>query len=321
MAINVNTVYTTVLSILNKEQRGYLTPDEFNKIGTQVQLEIFEKFFEDYNQYIRMPKTDVEFASRMDRIEQEFQVFEVTNSASSVSDNVYTLPLEGGVLTAAISVAGTGYSTSSVPQATTGGTGSGCTVNTTVTGGGPGPVASFTIATTGSGYTVGDVLTISGGGANAQITINSLTPGVHRFGSAFYTKGTNSPEIGILSKRDYQQQILSPILQPTTNFPVAIYKEDKLTVFPAVTSPTISDISFNYIKKPANVVWGFTVGGLGQYIYDSSASASTDFEISSMQQTEVILEILKYAGIVIRDPQVIQAAQQELMQEEANQKR
>ena len=31
MAINVNTVYTTVLTILNKEQRGYLTPDEFNK--------------------------------------------------------------------------------------------------------------------------------------------------------------------------------------------------------------------------------------------------------------------------------------------------
>ena len=41
-----------------------------------MQLEIFEKFFEDYNQYIRMPKTDVEFASRMDHIHEEFQVFE-----------------------------------------------------------------------------------------------------------------------------------------------------------------------------------------------------------------------------------------------------
>jgi len=47
MAINVNTVYTTVLSILNKEQRGYLTPYEFNQLATQVQLEIFENFFED----------------------------------------------------------------------------------------------------------------------------------------------------------------------------------------------------------------------------------------------------------------------------------
>ena len=47
MAVSVDTVYKTVLSILNKEQRGYMTPDEFNKIGTQVQLEIFESYFDD----------------------------------------------------------------------------------------------------------------------------------------------------------------------------------------------------------------------------------------------------------------------------------
>ena len=61
MAINVNTVYNTVLTILNKEQRGYLTPYEFNKVANQVQLEIFENYFEDYNQFLRMPKTDEEF--------------------------------------------------------------------------------------------------------------------------------------------------------------------------------------------------------------------------------------------------------------------
>jgi len=94
MAINVNTVYTTVLSILNKEQRGYLTPFEFNKLATQVQLETFEKFFEDYNQYIRMPKTNVEFASRMDHIREEFQVFEKNTNASAVSNNVYTQPTD-----------------------------------------------------------------------------------------------------------------------------------------------------------------------------------------------------------------------------------
>ena len=97
MAINVNTVYTTVLNILNKEQRGYLTPDEFNKIATQVQLEIFEKFFEDYNQYIRMPKTGVEFASRMDHIMKEFQVFEKTEFADNTTpptSNVYDQPTD-----------------------------------------------------------------------------------------------------------------------------------------------------------------------------------------------------------------------------------
>ena len=40
MAINVNKVYKTVLSILNKEQRGFITPDEFNKYATEAQLQV-----------------------------------------------------------------------------------------------------------------------------------------------------------------------------------------------------------------------------------------------------------------------------------------
>ena len=45
MAVSINTVYQTVLLILNKEQRGYITPQEFNDVATQVQLEIFNKYF------------------------------------------------------------------------------------------------------------------------------------------------------------------------------------------------------------------------------------------------------------------------------------
>ena len=48
MAVNVNTVYQTVLYILNKEQRGYVPPAEFNSLAAQVQLEIFESYFPDF---------------------------------------------------------------------------------------------------------------------------------------------------------------------------------------------------------------------------------------------------------------------------------
>ena len=43
MAVNVNSVYTKVLYVLNKENRGYMTPAEFNSLAQQAQLEIFEK--------------------------------------------------------------------------------------------------------------------------------------------------------------------------------------------------------------------------------------------------------------------------------------
>ena len=44
MAINVDQVYKTVLLIINKEQRGYLPPVEFNLFANQAQNEIFEGY-------------------------------------------------------------------------------------------------------------------------------------------------------------------------------------------------------------------------------------------------------------------------------------
>ena len=72
MAIDVNKVYQTVLTILNKEQRGYMTPFEFNKIGAQVQREIFERYFEDLNQQARVPQTEVDYADRLAEIQKKF---------------------------------------------------------------------------------------------------------------------------------------------------------------------------------------------------------------------------------------------------------
>ncbi len=56
MAVSVNTVYQTVLYILNKEQRGYITPAEFNSLAEQVQDEIFNSYFPDGNQQNRKIK-------------------------------------------------------------------------------------------------------------------------------------------------------------------------------------------------------------------------------------------------------------------------
>ena len=52
MAIDVNKVYTTVLSIINKKGSGYLTPDNFNKIAKVVQLELLDRAFYEYNRAV-----------------------------------------------------------------------------------------------------------------------------------------------------------------------------------------------------------------------------------------------------------------------------
>tara|TARA_R110002167_G_scaffold5418_2_gene25336 strand:- start:7528 stop:8271 length:744 start_codon:yes stop_codon:yes gene_type:complete len=97
MAINVNTVYRTVLLLLNKEQRGYMTPTEFNSIANQVQLEIFEQYFSDLNQQLRVPQTDVDYANRVKSIDEKLAIFKtfgagVYVAAAGTVPTHFTLP-------------------------------------------------------------------------------------------------------------------------------------------------------------------------------------------------------------------------------------
>ena len=77
MAVNVDIVYKTVLLILNQQQRGYMTPDEFNKVGTQVQLTMFEGYASDLNQQYRLPDNDTEYADRVKTYSKNYSFFNV----------------------------------------------------------------------------------------------------------------------------------------------------------------------------------------------------------------------------------------------------
>ena len=50
MAVSVDTVYQRVLALANKEQRGYITPQEYNLLANQAQMDIFESYFYSKNQ-------------------------------------------------------------------------------------------------------------------------------------------------------------------------------------------------------------------------------------------------------------------------------
>jgi len=85
MAISVDTVYRTVLLIINKEQRGYITPDEFNKTATQVQLEIFNEYFDNLNQQIRIPDNDTEYADRVKNLQEKIAIFQTEGACPPIA--------------------------------------------------------------------------------------------------------------------------------------------------------------------------------------------------------------------------------------------
>ena len=147
----------------------------------------------------------------------------------------------------------------------------------------------------------------------------------HRIGTVIF----KDKEIQRVDRNELLYLNLSPITKPSETFPIYTYEQSTIGtsgndtgqqhihVYPESIT-TASDVTVSYIRKPNNVVWGFTTGTLGQYIYNKSLS--TQFELSNIEQTEVILRILAYAGVVIRDPQVVQIASQAIQAEETNSK-
>jgi hypothetical protein len=252
MAINVDTVYKTVLLILNKEQRGYMTPDEFNKTATQVQLDIFEQYFEDLNQQLRVPQSDYDYSDRQMSIDEKISPFK-TEGNCAYNAGKFNLPIldtEGN-----------------------------------------------TVINTGAEP------------ANNEVSF-------YKLGTPIFTPNIGfDTELQRLPRNEFYNIEKSPLTASTQEFPTYLYESNKLTVRP---TSIISGVSTSFIRKPKNIKWNFTLGTVGQYIY--SSAGSQQFELNASEQVEVITRILFYSGVIIRDPQVIQVAAQEIQQNEINQK-
>ena len=78
--VSVDTVYQRVLALSNKEQRGYITPQEFNLLANQALMGIFEEYFHHQNQYLRNPGNSSASSDSLDYIQDKISRFHVTES-------------------------------------------------------------------------------------------------------------------------------------------------------------------------------------------------------------------------------------------------
>jgi hypothetical protein len=309
MAINVDQVYKTVLLIINKEQRGYLTPNEFNKLATQVQLDVLDNYFETLNQQIRVPQNESEYGNRYKTVQEKLDAFK------KIGDCTYNAP------------AGTNPAFFTLP--TSSGAASGTQLISTVTNQITYPLTSITqsqvedstvvVTYQGLAYTN---FTISGG--VFSLTAGSLPTGtannivITLYPQDFYKLGTvlykDDRVVQPIQRNELALLNMSPISKPVEYFPVYLFEQNKVIIHPQ----TISDsVKASYIKKPANPSWNFDSSS-GYYVWDPATSVN--FELDATEQVNVIIQILLYAGIVIKDPTIVQAAASEIAQEAQNER-
>jgi hypothetical protein len=93
MAVSVDTVYQRVLAFANKEQRGYITPQDFNLFACQVQQEILEQYFYDINQWNRQQGNTTEHSDMLLEINEKVAIFKATTSPLfNAGTQIATLP-------------------------------------------------------------------------------------------------------------------------------------------------------------------------------------------------------------------------------------
>ena len=288
-----------------------MTPVEFNKIGGQVQLEIFEKYAEDMNQQLRVPQVDLDYSDRQINIDEKISIFKEIDSATYTTSG-YQIPFQ--------------YSgNSSTTQSWT-------SIANQLTYPLIGDSISFAANNAISNVFVDEIqyspdqYTVSGGNlvlngtapqAGATVVINLYNKEFYRLGTVIYNPGGTTPiqELERVGSSELYHLLGSNLTKPSAKYPIYTYKNNYINVYPTSIQ---SGISVNYLRKPIQPIWGMDSSVTTQYTFQPSNSFN--FELHNSEQAELILKILLYAGVVIRDPEIIQVAASQVQQQEINQK-
>jgi hypothetical protein len=305
----INSVRNTVLSVLNKNNYGYISPSDFNQYALQAQMEFFDEYFSSYNKIInaenaRMSGTD--FAHVSKTIAEVLDTFLTTNflvpeqNGYSPFDNVYSIPSltttgdEAYMINAILCY--TNLRASAVNTSADG--------NKLVDSG-----ASFL----SSGIVPGDIVinvdsklstTVVSVLSNTELSLNADIFGeagvlyrVYAYNQNRQAEKVSNAKISILTS--------SLLTTPNRLFPAYTENSGKLVVYPN-TFGGYGAIQATYFRYPKVPKWTYITLAGGEPVFDQTQSDYQDFELPQEDEYKLIQKILQYCGMSIRESQVVQ---------------
>ena len=313
MAVNVDTVYQRVLAIANKEQRGYITPQEFNLFANQAQMSIFEQYFYDINQFDRLPGNNTSYSDMITLLEEKISIFKKRHQAVAITSQYGdgTLPADMYRLGTLLRYPLTGVANSTTAE---------IQVITE-------EELLYYNASPLAAPSVQRPVYLRTGSNSIKIYPHSATPSLSA--AVYFTQpqcvlvnGNTSVTInnvtGNFSFIEPGQTVIHGSINANTTV-VSIVDNGNgtgtLVLSAAPTSGgTVSltfasdDIKCNYIRRPINAAWGYTsVNSTALY----NSGLSIDFELHDSEETNLVIKILALAGIALKDPSMYQIATSE----------
>jgi hypothetical protein len=299
----INSVRNTVLSILNKNNYGYISPADFNLFAKQAQLDIFEDYFFQYNYQINKEnarQSGTEYADITKGYEEVINIFSETKfllhnlnnrfftpSQTTTNDDYYLLN-KVLVYTRLLASGTNDVVLFQTLQDTT---------------------ADFVAAGVQVGDIVGNTTTNKTAIAvNVTPTIITLEDGNGNPADIFLNPGEGyviyDDSVVTEAEKVTHSKITmlnnSLLTAPSTMFPAYTHQEPTLSLFPPSIN-TIGAVQCQYIRYPRDPKWTYVNLLGGEPSFDQSQPDYQDFELTISDEPTLVLKILQYAGMSIRE--------------------
>lgn len=139
-------------------------------------------------------------------------------------------------------------------------------------------------------------------------------PGQTATNDWFHLTSINYNYVADIEKIDENKIIAlnnSNLTAPTTDYPVYTQSGDTITVYPTTI---VQDVICSYVRYPVDPKWTYTTLSAGEPVFDQGANDYQDIELPKRYMPDMVIKILEYAGVSIREPEVTAAAKAEEIQ-------
>lgn len=117
----------------------------------------------------------------------------------------------------------------------------------------------------------------------------------------------NGKEVTHVNQEKLYYLLNSNLTAPTILYPTYVLQGDNLTIYP---NSITSNVETYYVRYPYDPKWTYTVVN-GSPLFNQSANDYQDFELTPSDFPKLVIKICEYAGVSIREQEVVQAAKQE----------
>ena len=309
----INSVRNTVLSVLNKNNYGYISPSDFNLYSQNAQIEIYEEYFSSYNKVINAENarmSGVDYADMEQPIAEVLEYFLRTDYLTKIAANKFSMPTPTT----------TGYYTYMLLDIK-------CRPVTLKTGTNTSVVSSQLVDSTATflsdDISAGDVVTnITTGLVSTVTSVVSNT--VLALDSNIFLASANSYGVFSSSTNVQAEKVInnkltllvnSKITQPTNEFPIYALQGEELTFYPTTISNK-GQVQGTYFRYPKVPKWTYITLTNGEPVFDQSQNDYQDFELPIEDEYKLVTRILQYCGISIREAEVTQFSMAKEQQEQ-----